>query len=141
MRGIDYMRQALGLREIEDKLKIEALLRSQAHNNDIVVDPSHTPWCSAMVNYCERAAGGKGTGKLNARSWLTYGTEVKKGHEQKGDIVIFDFEHDGIHGHVSYLEVSDNSSLTVRCLGGNQHNKVCYAVYPQPSIIGIRRGS
>ena len=37
------------------------------------VKDDETAWCAAFVNFCLYSGGKKQTGKLNARSFLTYG--------------------------------------------------------------------
>lgn len=139
MLGIDVMRQHVGLQEVRDNKQIKAFLKSQSINGDIAIDPAQTPWCSAIMNACERYVGHITLGKLNARSWLTYGEHVELKDAKEGDIVIFDFGHDGVHGHVSYFEFDNDAYNLVTCLGGNQHNCVNDSNYISNYIVDIRR--
>jgi uncharacterized protein (TIGR02594 family) len=95
------------------------------------------PWCSAFVNWCCQKAGIDGTGKANAKSWLTWGQEVYD--PQPGDLVVF-WRRDPAswQGHVAFFEKRDGD--LVFCLGGNQHNAVCSAAYPLNRVLAYRRG-
>ncbi len=98
-------------------------------------DPATTAWCAGFVNMIEKRCGRSGTGKLNARSYLNYGTPVSK--PQLGDIVIFKRGNSSWEGHVGYYMSQDENGILV--LGGNQSNKVCYKYYPVASVLGYRR--
>lgn len=139
MSGYDVAKKYLGLQEVRDNAAIRVFLKSEAHNGDIDIDPAKISWCAAFINACERAYGHPGTGMLNARSFLKYGVEVDRDDAKPGDIVVFDFDHDGIHGHVAYFDSFDDDDNLIKVLGGNQHNMVCFASYIQDYVIAIRR--
>lgn len=101
----------------------------------ISIDPATTPWCAAFVNLVERRLGRRGTGKLNARSFLDYGEKVKD--PKPGDILIFTRGNSSWQGHVTFYVATEGSNYM--CLGGNQGDKVCYRLYPKHSLLGIRR--
>jgi len=50
------------------------------------VKNDETAWCSAFANWVALKAGKKGSGKLNARSWLNVGRVI--GKPQLGDVVV-----------------------------------------------------
>jgi uncharacterized protein (TIGR02594 family) len=135
MQGIDVALKYLNKQEIRDRKVLMALFKT----NKINCDPASTPWCSAMVNACEREAGNKGTGNLMARSFLKYGKEIDGEDAKKGDIIVFSRGSNGYSGHVTYFVEWDDDNNTVICLGGNQSDMVCYAHYTQDKILGIRR--
>lgn len=140
MKGIEIAKKYIGLQEVRDGAKIETFLKAESHGGDLNINPAKISWCAAFVNACEREVGNEGTGKLNARSFLDYGKDVSdEDPGQEGDIIVFDFEHDGIHGHVSYFVRYNDDQNSVTCLGGNQDNQVRYSDYSQDNIIGIRR--
>lgn len=140
MQGIDVARKYLGLQEIKDKKALMAFLKSQSIRGDIAIDPSITSWCAAFVNACERSVGKPGTGKLNAQSFRTYGDKVEIDDAEEGDIMVFHFPSDASwQGHVTYFVKYDDKNNLVDCLGGNQHNMVCYSNYIQDYITDIRR--
>lgn len=147
-KGIDYMRESLGLQEVKDRSKLKSMFRDKSIKDDILVDPSNTPWCSAQMNWCERMAGHAGTGKLNARSWLnmSYGKVVydrdkkigKVTDAEPGDLAVWERGTDGWSGHINYIETVKPGSFI--CLGGNQNNAVTREAYPITNkLLGIRR--
>lgn len=136
MTGFDIALTKIGLQEKKDKNELMKFFL----DNHISCDPSTTPWCAAFMNSCERASGKPGTGSLAARSFSNYGEELDCWDNAKeGDIVVFDFEGDGVHGHVTYFVKWQDESSTIECLGGNQADEVKYSSYPQNKIINIRR--
>lgn len=142
MRGIDVARTKLGLEEARDKKALMEFFKKHAIKGDIELDPSKLPWCAAFVNACEREAGNKGTGKLNARSFLEYGTKVELKDIKEGDILIFKRGTGAAatwQGHVTYFVGFQSGTRNAVCLGGNQNNRVCEALYSLDSLLGIRR--
>jgi uncharacterized protein (TIGR02594 family) len=139
MKGIDVMKSHYGLEEVKDRKVLMQFLEEYAHNNDIVVDPSTTPWCACMMNACERAAGNKGTGKQNARSFLDYGTKIEPRFMQEGDILIFKRGNSNWQGHVTYYAGKKDEYGNLLCIGGNQSDKVCYSWHSPNNLIGVRR--
>lgn len=149
MLGIEVALTKLGLNEHDNKSQLMAFFISEGES----LNPQTTAWCAAFVGACERKAGKKGTGMYNARSYLKYGEEIhfKDSHgnidlanAREGDICIFDFEHDGVHGHVTYfvnIATDEEGNLRIKCLGGNQQDEVKYSYYPADSLIGLRRSS
>ena len=128
MNQLDEARKYEGLEEVRDKAKLQALIK---------FDPASQPWCAAFVNAIEKACGRKGTGLLNARSYLNYGAGVRFDDRQPGDIIVFTRGGNTWQGHVSYY-VSDKLGY-VKVIGGNQDNKVCEKLYEVGRILGIRR--
>lgn len=103
-------------------------------------------WCSSFVNFCVEQAGLTGTDSQSARSWVEWGQDVSS-DPREGDIVVFSRGAAGsTTGHVGFF-VSDMGS-TVKVLGGNQGDRVCYREYPKNGslagtpykLLGIRRG-
>jgi uncharacterized protein (TIGR02594 family) len=139
MKGIDVALSYLGKQEKRDRKELISLFKKYARKGDIVIDPATTPWCAAFVNACERSIGNTGTGKLNARSFLHYGTVVDPKNAKEGDIIIFKRGSSTWQGHVAYFVKYDKKSGTVVCLGGNQADMVCYSHYATDRILGIRR--
>lgn len=117
------------------------------HNPDILkmfadvghrVGDDETPWCAAFVGSVLSSLGLPHTGKLNARSYETYGTQVNELTALPGDIVVFwRGSKDSWQGHVAFLVRFEGQSVIVR--GGNQGNKVSDAAYPTSRIVAIRR--
>ena len=93
-------------------------------------------WCGAFVNWVLKLSGYEYTGKLNARSWLEIGEEVKE--PQVGDLAIFwRGSKDGIYGHVGFFTKKVGMMITI--LGGNQNNQVCFGNYQASQLLGYRR--
>ena len=109
-----------------------------------------TPWCAAIWNAAERAAGLAGNGKLNARAALTYGTCVYDRNKKlgswkdgaRGDVVIFERGGSSWQGHIAYIdgiEQDKQFNILIRTLGGNQSDSVSIGWYPLARVLGIRR--
>lgn len=107
----------------------------QAANND------ETSWCSAFVNWCMTHSGLPGTGKANARSWLTYGQALSE--PKPGCIVVLWRESpQSWKGHVGFFDGWDVGNR-IRLLAGNQGggvdwDEVCVATFPKDRILGFR---
>ena len=79
-----------------------------------IVD-DETPWCAAFVGSILGQAGAKGTGKANARSYLTWGAEVMPSDSIPGDVCVFwRGKPDGWKGHVAFLIQIKNNRVWVR---------------------------
>ena len=96
-----------------------------------------TAWCAAFVGAMLKRAGIKGTGKLNARSYLDWGTPVDRKNALPGDVVIFKRGNSSWQGHVAFF-VKDRGAL-IDVLGGNQSNAVNVKGYQAAALLGIRR--
>lgn len=97
-----------------------------------------TAWCAGFIGACEKVAGNTGTGKLNARSYLTYGTSIPIQQAQQGDIAIFSRGGSSWQGHVAYIDKIISPKL-LQTIGGNQSDSVSIGWYPINRLIGIRR--
>ena len=91
------------------------------------------PWCSAFVNWSIVEAGGVGTGKPNARSWLAWGKETLL--PQLGCIAVFR-RGTGWQGHVGF--VLDAHGPIVTLLGGNQSDRVSVTHASAAELLGYR---
>jgi uncharacterized protein (TIGR02594 family) len=103
------------------------------------VQDDETPWCASFVGAVLAQVGLPHTGKLNARSYLDWGTPVDLSDAQRGDVVIFSRgDPNGWQGHVGFYAGRDESGR-ILVLGGNQGNKVSIAPYPPSRLLGVRR--
>jgi uncharacterized protein (TIGR02594 family) len=94
-----------------------------------------TAWCSAFVNWCLRHSFVLGTGKANARSFMTWGRAV--GNPNLGAIVVlWRGDPRGWQGHVGFY-VGEQADL-VYILGGNQGNAVSIQGYQKQRVLGYR---
>ena len=103
------------------------------------VKDDETAWCAAFAGAMFELVGGKGTGKLNARSYLDWGKGVAAKDVQEGDIVVlWRVKPDSWQGHVAFF-VRWTDSGDIVCLGGNQSDQVCEQVYSKERLLGFRR--
>jgi uncharacterized protein (TIGR02594 family) len=102
------------------------------------VKEDEVPWCAAFVGAVLAQVGLPHTGKLNARSYLNYGTDVSMRGSMPGDIVVFwRKDKNGPYGHVAFLVSFKGDKVIVR--GGNQRNTVNDSEYDVTRILSIRR--
>lgn len=90
------------------------------------------PWCSSFVNWVLKSCSIKGTGSAWARSFLNWGYKID-GYKY-GCIVIF--SRGANYGHVAFA-VGKRPGF-IKCLGGNQDDKVCEKWYPTWRVLGYR---
>ena len=74
-----------------------------------------------------------GTRSAMARSFLNYGTKTQA-PGNKAAIVVFSRGNNGYSGHVAFK--MNIGLLTIKCLGGNQSNKVCETNYLKGRLLG-----
>ena len=99
------------------------------------VKDDETAWCAAFVGFVLSEVGMKGTGKLNARSYLDWGVETKT--PRPGDIVVFwRGSKSGWQGHVAIYHGEDAQGIWV--VGGNQGDKVSLVPYSKSQLLGYR---
>ncbi len=150
MIALDVAKKYLGLHEVKDNKALKEFLHKNSIDGDIAVDPAKTAWCACFVNACLRVVGIRGTGRQNARSFLTFGKLIydkKKGlgkitDARPGDIIVFE-RGTGANrlwqGHVTFIDSVKLGGFT--CVGGNQSDAVTSHFYARDNtILGIRRG-
>lgn len=114
------------------------------HNNIIVgwakklaswISDDETSWCSIFMNEMCNLSGVKGSGKLDARSWLSWGTAIEK--PEIGCVVIY-WRNSvvGWQGHVGIV-ISIHDGV-IETLGGNQNNRVSVMPYDEKRLLGYR---
>ena len=102
------------------------------------VEDDETAWCAAFVGAVLASLGLPHTGKLNARSYLAWGSEVQMQDARPGDMVIlWRGSKASWQGHVAFLVRFEGDKVVLR--GGNQGNAVTDQGYPRDRILGIRR--
>jgi uncharacterized protein (TIGR02594 family) len=94
------------------------------------------PWCAAFVGAMLARAGVAPSGSLAARSYLAWGEKLDA--PRQGCIVVLK-RGKGWQGHVTFFDREENGRLV--CLGGNQSDKVCFAVYRKSLVLGYRWAS
>ena len=111
--------------------EVQTYYRDAGHA-EIVHDS--VPWCAAFVGAMLKRAGLKGTGALNARSYLAWGKKLSA--PKQGCIVVFMRGNSAWQGHVAFFDHWERDKLV--CLGGNQSDRVCFASYPKSRVLGYR---
>ena len=91
-------------------------------------------WCSSYVNWCMMKAGQIGTGSAQARSWLSWGKEIKI--PTYGCVVIMS-RADRHQGHVGFY-MGRKPDDVIAILGGNQGNTVSVAWFSIQKVLGYR---
>jgi uncharacterized protein (TIGR02594 family) len=128
----------LGLEEYPGARHNQTIIDFAAATGNEWVQDDETPWCASFVGAVLAQCGIQGTGRLNARSYLDWGTPVKFGDAVVGDVVVFwRGSPDGWQGHVGFYAGVRGDQVLV--LGGNQGNKVSIAEYPKSRLLGVRR--
>lgn len=92
------------------------------------------PWCSAFANWCMKRAGIHGSGRANARSWLSWG-KLCLDPPIFGCVAVFSRARPW-QGHVAFYVGAQHGKIVV--LGGNQKDSVCVAEYPRGRLLGYR---
>ena len=92
------------------------------------------PWCAAFVGAMLTRAGRKPSGSLMARSYLKWGSKLRK--PRQGCIVVFPRGSSPTAGHVTFFDREENGKLV--CLGGNQSDAVNERRYSKSRVLGYR---
>ena len=92
------------------------------------------PWCSSFVNWCLAQVEVEGTNSAAAISWAEWGQETDS--PMPGDITVFQWASGG--HHVAFFVSYNAETDVVQVLGGNQHDKVCYANFSWNNVINTR---
>lgn len=89
------------------------------------------PWCAMFVSYClnKSGAGAAVAGAQSPKGFASCGAGIKFFKAKKawfpvaqakaGDIVFFDWEHDGEQDHVGIVVSNDPKTKTVKTIEGN----------------------
>jgi len=109
----------------------------QAGHPEVKTD--EVPWCAAFVNSVLHDCGIKGTGALNARSFMKWGKEVPSHRINLGDIIVFWRESPtSWKGHVAFFAGYDAEG-NILSLGGNQGDAVSIKSYDKSKLLTVRR--
>jgi uncharacterized protein (TIGR02594 family) len=132
----DYAKEEVGTTEWAKGDNPE-VVEYYAESGNAGVKQDSVAWCAAFVGAMLKRSGLKGTGKLNARSYLEWGVAVDRKDAKPGDIVVFKRGNSTWQGHVAFF-VKDNG-MTITVLGGNQSDSVNMSRYGAANLLGIRR--
>lgn len=125
----------IGMTEDADRAELSAYIKT----GGLSVNPDNTAWCAAFVGAVLAEAGMKGTGELNAKSYLQWG--VKTETPKRGDVVVlWRGTRESWKGHVGFYYGSDESG-NVRVLGGNQDDSVSIESFPVDRVLSYRAAS
>lgn len=125
-------RKELGQKEIAGEQDNQRILEYHKATA-LKASDDETPWCSAFVNWVMQQVGVEGTRSAAARSWLTWGKEIK---EPKAGCIAVLRRGSGWKGHVGFVVGCHDD--TIALLGGNQGDAVSVAWYPTSKVLGYR---
>jgi len=132
--AFDFAKEYLGKTESDDHKVLTSFIKQVNPQFDNVKDMA---WCAGFVNAVLNGVDRKGTGKLNARSFLNWGKSVSE--PQEGDVVVFWRESKSSwKGHVGFFAGFDDDG-DILVLGGNQNNSVSIKSYDKDRLLGYRR--
>ncbi len=132
--ALNSAQEKLGWSETDSTDKLTDFLKNDGQG----IKPKETAWCAAFVNSTLEESGLNGTGALNARSFLNWGTEVSD--PQEGDIVVLSRGTSGWEGHVGFFKGYDDKG-NILILGGNQGDAVSIKSYAKDRLLGFRRAN
>ena len=128
-------RADIGVKEVPGAQHNPVVLSYFARAGFPGINDDETAWCAAFANAKLEDSGCPGSKALNARSFLTWGKEVKKPYP--GCVTVFwRGSPRSWEGHVAFF-VSETASH-VKVIGGNQSNAVTVADYPKSQVLGYR---
>ena len=124
--------QWLGKSEDADRKALAAFIAKAG----IKIDPASESWCAAFTNAVLYANGIKGTGAVNARSFLEWGKGTTT--PKQGDIVVlWRGSPSSWKGHVGFFKGFDPQG-NVLILGGNQGDQVSIEAFAASRVLGFR---
>jgi uncharacterized protein (TIGR02594 family) len=136
-KWLQLARQDLGIKEVPGKGANPEIMRAWRYCDYDPPDGDETAWCSAKACEWIERSDMPSTRAPNARSWLKWGSELKK--PKPGAVTVFwRGSPTGWQGHVAlYLGPGDKAG-TVKVLGGNQSNGVTIQDYSEAQLLGYR---
>lgn len=135
----DVAKSYLGIEEFPGAKHNPKIVKMFADSGNAGIKDDETPWCAAFVGAVLAQCGIKGTGKLNARSYLNWGQVIDLKDAQRGDVIIFERPPNPQAGHVAFFDSFSPRKGWLRVLGGNQGNAVSVKEFPMLQVIGVRR--
>ena len=124
--------QWIGKTEDADRKELAAFIQKAG----ITINPDNTAWCAAFANAVLFANNIKGTGAINAKSFMEWGKSTSQ--PQQGDIVVlWRGSPQSWKGHVGFYKGADDAG-NVLILGGNQDDKVSVESFSASRVLGYR---
>ncbi len=129
----------LGLQEIVGGTHNPRIIEMFAKSGHSWVQDDETAWCAAAMNTWLLEGGLRGTGKLNARSFLDWAVE-HTGKPEKGIVAVFERGNSAWQGHVAFC-TGRETATHIEVLGGNQQNQVNKQWKPKKQLLGLRKAA
>lgn len=127
-----------GLQEIVGGAHNPRIIEMFAKSGHSWVKDDETAWCAAAMNTWLLEGGLKGTGKLNARSFLDWGRKADK--PGKGIVAVFERGNSAWQGHVAFC-TGRETATHIEVLGGNQTNQVNKQWKHKDTLLGLRKAA
>lgn len=131
-----YAVNEIGVTEIpgpESNARINEYLKTVGKPGD-----DEIPWCAAFVGHVLEKAGIKSTRSPLARSYTTWGKELKS--PELGCIAVLRRGKYKWQGHVGfYLNKADRAGTHFYMISGNDDNTVKVGVFPESKVITYRQ--
>ena len=128
-------RAELGTKEAPGEANNPAVLAYYRDAGHPEINADSVAWCAAFAGAMLERAGVPCSKQLNARSYLTWGKEVKKPYP--GCVAVFSRgDPRGWEGHVGFYIGEDTKGLQI--LGGNQGDAVSIAHQAKSRLLGYR---
>ena len=100
------------------------------------------PWSSAFVNWCLLCGGQRGTGRANARSWLTWGTPLSPTEPLYGCVAVFSRPPRPWEAHVGFFVGCEPGFVYVLGKSRNTSREtgrsICIKAYPARRLLAYR---
>lgn len=130
----------LGTSEVAGSVDNPTIVQFFAEVGQDWIKDDETAWCAAFAGTMLKRSGYKipvGIETVRAKAYNEdVGTKVTT--PKYGDIVLLNYGNKGIIDHVSFY-VEDLGNGLVKCLGGNQSDKVKYSNFKKEDIVGYYR--
>jgi uncharacterized protein (TIGR02594 family) len=135
-KWLKIARGELGVKEAPGAANNPRVLKYYADAGHPEVDADSVAWCAAFTGACLERSGYASSKSLLARSYLTWGKEVKK--PVPGCIAVFSRgDVRGWQGHVGFY--IDEDAKGIRILAGNQGgDQVCIERQDRERLLGYR---
>lgn len=125
----------IGIKEAPGAANNPTVLKYYADAGHPEINADSTAWCAAFVGAMLERCGTPGSKQLNARSYLTWGKEVKKPYP--GCVAVFSRgDPRSWEGHVGFFIEERGGEVII--LGGNQGDKVSIDGQPKSRLLGYR---
>lgn len=130
----------LGTSEVAGEVDNPTIVQFFAEVGQGWIKDDETAWCAAFAGAILKRSGypiPAGVESVRARAYNeAVGTKVTT--PKYGDLVLLNYDQKGVIDHVSFY-VEDLGNGLIKCLGGNQSNKVKYSNFKKTDVAGYYR--